>query len=205
MINLKGFSRALLAAARLMPKAWARLATIAVAALLIAAPRPASAATPCGTDIVNVASVTMWSGPIDQIGYELSYNVSATVRVICPITAIVKYAVPKVVAAGGLVTFYICIDNQRMAADGSVWNITVTDRLPYGMALDNASMITYGYGVGALANTDIAWSASLAGPWTLWSVLAPPAGQAAPFYLRWRVPMVGTIKSGCVAYRATVQ
>lgn len=185
MINLKGFSRALFATT-----------------LLIAAPRLASAATPCGTNIVNVASVTMWSGPIDQIGYELSYNVSATVRVICPITAIVKYAVPKVVAAGGLVTFYICIDNQRMAADGSVWNITVTDRLPYGMAFDANSMLAFNYGTGAMVANDLGWSTSLAGPWTL----GQPAGNSvAPLYLRWRVPMIGTIKSGCVAYRATVQ
>jgi uncharacterized repeat protein (TIGR01451 family) len=180
--------------------------SLIIAAALLLAPRAAFAATSCGTLVTNTATITMWSGPIDQIGYTLSYNVTATVKIICPITAVNKYAKPQVVSSGGVVTFYICIDNQRMSADGSVWNVTVTDRLPYGMALDIASMTLDNYGVGALANTDIAWSPNgAANSWTLWSTSAPPAGQAAPFYLRWRIPRIGVLASGCVSYRATVQ
>jgi len=181
------------------------LKTTLISALLLLAlaPRPAQAATSCGTIVTNAAMITMWSGPIDQIGYELSYCVTATVMVICPITAVNKYAKPQIVASGGIVTFYICIDNQRMSADGSVWNVTVTDRLPYGMAFDANSMVAYNYGVGALnPASDISWATSLAGPWTFGN---PAGNTASPLYLRWRIPTIGVLKSGCVAYRATVQ
>jgi len=188
------------------PKALSR--ALLVAALALTAPRPAqAAATACGTIITNTAMITMWSGPIDQIGYEVSYGVTSTVMIICPITAIRKYAVPQEVSSGGAVTFYICVDNQRMSADGSVWNVTITDRLPYGLAMDQVSlaqMNAYNYGVPALAGTDISWASSLAGPWTTWAT-PPGAGQVAPFYIRWRVSSIGTLKSGCVAFHATVQ
>jgi len=186
----------------------ARWTLVAVAAALsFAAPLPALAA-PCGSDILNEASVTLWSGNDTQIGYTLSYNVSSTVRIVCPITAINKYAVPTQVASGGAVTFYICVDNQRMSNDGSVWNMTVTDMLPAGLAMDQTSLVqmnTWTYFAPALAATDISYATNLAGPWTTWAT-PPTAGQAGPnFYIKWRIASVGVLKSACVGFRATVQ
>jgi hypothetical protein len=172
--------------------------TLAFAALLLA-PRAAMAATSCGAVITNTATITMWSGPIDQIGYEVSYNVTATVRVICPVTAVLKYARPAEVAATGVTTFYICIDNQRMSSDGSVWNVTVTDRLSDGMGFVAFNPQSYVIGGGAVLTSS--WAASLAGPWTVGS---PVAGQQDPLFLRWVISYVGTLKSGCVTFSASV-
>ena len=188
-MNIKYFTRM---------KAWARLATVAVVALL-AMPRAAQAATSCGTIITNAATITMWSGPIDQIGYELSYNVTATVKVICPVTAILKYARPNVVATTGTVVFYICVDNQRMTADGSVWNITVTDRLSDGLGFVAFNPDSYVMGGGTVSAG--AYAASLAGPWTAG---APPVGQQDPLFMRWVISYVGTLKSGCVSFSASI-
>jgi uncharacterized repeat protein (TIGR01451 family) len=184
----------------------ARVSVLAAALMLgAAAPQTAhAAAAACGQIILNTATVTLWSGPIDQIGYALTYNASAQVRVICPVVLIDKRADRAVASAGSTVTFSIWIDNQYVTTDGSVWNVTITDRLPYGMALDNPGMNIGNWNVGALANTDVAWATSPAGPWTLWST--PPAlWTVSPLWLRWRVPRLGPSTSGCVTYRATIQ
>jgi len=184
-----------------------RIRVSVVAAMLlfgVSVPAPVQAGAACGSIILNTATVTLWSGPIDQIGFALTYNASAQVTVICPVVLPWKYADRAVASAGSTVTFWVCVNNMYMDVDGSVWNVTMTDRLPYGMGLDVAGMGSANWGVGALVATDMAWSASPAGPWTLWST-PPPAGQAAPLWLRWRVPRVGPLTSGCVSYRATIQ
>ena len=172
---------------------------IIASALASALPRVAQAATSCGAIITNTATITMWSGPIDQIGYEVSYNVTATVKVICPVTAVLKYARPAEVAASGVTTFYICIDNQRMSADGSVWNVTVTDRLSDGMGFVAFNPQSYIIGGGAILTSS--YATSLAGPWT---VGTPAGGTQDPLFLRWVINYVGTLKSGCVTFSASV-
>ncbi len=157
----------------------------------------AVAATACGTIITNVANTWMWSGPIDQIEFPLTYNVTATVKVICPVTALVKYADRSVASAGATVTFYICVDNQRMSVDGSVWNVTMTDRLPDGMGFIDWNTNNYGGTVSWSA-----WSTSLAPGG--WSSAAPAVGTQDPLYMRWQVASIAPMKSACVTYRATV-
>lgn len=180
----------------------ARFLIPAASALLVAAMAPGranAASAACGTIITNAATITFWSGPLDQIGYELSYNVTATVRVICPVTAVVKYAVPRVVAAGGTVTFFVCIDNQRMSPDGSVWNVTVTDKLPDGMGFVAFNPGAYIPAPGVVLSTS--YATSLGGTWTGGS---PAPGTQDPLYLRWVVSQVGTLKSACVTYSAQI-
>ena len=165
--------------------------------------RPVFAAAPCGADILNTASVTMWSGPIDQIGYALSYNVSASVRIVCPVTGLVKYARPSLVSAGGNVTFFVCVDNQRI--DGSVWNVTVTDRMPDGLgfvAFNPESYVGSTVGANLWGGTiTTSWAASLAGPWTAG---APVAGQQDPLFLRWVISAVGPLRTACVTFSAQI-
>jgi uncharacterized repeat protein (TIGR01451 family) len=159
--------------------------------------KAAAAATGCGTLITNVATVTMWSGPMDQIGYALSYNVTATVVVICPVTGLVKYADRGVASAGSTVTFFVCVNNQRLTADGSVWNVTITDRMPPGMSFVDWGTNDYGGTVSLRAYTGVLTPGG-------WTVAAPAAGQGTPLYMRWRVDMVGPMKSACVTYRARI-
>lgn len=174
-------------------------AALAAGAVLLAVgyPSAARAATACGTIITNVANTWMWSGPMDQIEFPLTYNVTATVTVICPVTALVKYADRGMASSGATVTFYICVDNQRMSVDGSVWNVTMTDRLPGGMGFIDWNSNSYG---GTVSWT--AWSTSLAPGG--WSGAAPAVGTQAPVYMRWQVASIAPMKSACVTYRATV-
>ena len=176
-----------------------RIAGIIAAALLGAGytGEAVATATSCGTLITNVATVTMWSGPMDQIGYELSYNVTATVRVVCPVTALVKYADRDVASVGSVVTFFICVVNDRMTVDGSVWNVTLTDRVPANMEVVGWSF----YG-GTMVGAFPYWNTSLAvNGWNSSS----PATQVGPnIYLRWRFSMIGPMKSACATFQARV-
>jgi uncharacterized repeat protein (TIGR01451 family) len=179
-------------------KKLAAILALVMAGAVVAPGTAAAAATGCGTLITNVATVTMWSGPMDQIGYALSYNVTAVVKVVCPVTALLKFADRDTASAGSVVTFYVCVDNQRLSADGSVWNVTVTDRMPPGMSFVDWNANNYG---GA-----VTWNAYngvlTPGGWN--ATAAPVAGQGTPLYMRWQVAMIGPQKSACVTYRARI-
>lgn len=173
-----------------------------VVAALLGLGGVAHGATANGTLITNTATITMWSGPIDQIGYELTYVAEATIRVITPVTSLLKYADRGTASSGATVTFYICINNERMTADGSVWNVVIIDRMPNGMGFISANLDNYGTGIaagspmygGALGTINTTYTAGT----------NPPVGQIAPLYMRWKMDMVGPMKSACVTFRATV-
>jgi len=171
-----------------------------LAALLVAASLSgrAHAGSACGALITNTAMLTMWSGPVDQIGYVLTYAVTAVVRVVCPVVSMTKYANRNVAAVGSTVTFFICVINDR--AD-SIWNVTVTDRMPMSMGFWSWSTGNYNITSGGPYAINQAWAPTLTG---VYSTTAPAGGTIGPLYMRWRIERIGPAKSACVTYQATV-
>ena len=177
-------------------------AVLALALALLAPAGKAGAATACGTIITNVASATMWSGFPDYIGYEVSYNASATIIVLCPpVVALRKYSNTdygnlQTAPAGGTVTFMICVENQTVT---SIWGLVVTDRLPVNMTYDQPQP---GYIVLPGSSTITASHSSVsAGPFTNGT---PTSGQGVPYYLRWTFSFIGPARSACASYSAKI-
>src|SRR6185503_8748754 len=101
------------------PFGLARARRVALAAVvLLGVVETGQAATVCGTLITNVAASNMSSGFPDFVNYEVSYNATCTVMVLCaPVVALRKFANGGYVteaAAGATVTFAICIENQTV-------------------------------------------------------------------------------------------
>jgi len=171
----------------------------------LAAGRAQAAATVCGTIITNVATATMTSGFPDFVLYEVSYNATCTVQVLCPpVVALRKFANAAYLsegAAGGTVTFSICIENQT---NDTVWGITVTDKLP-----DNMTFVDEGFGndfdltTPNLGVPNVVSAATTGGLATA-PAGAPPFGQAPNYYLRWTYTGIGPAKSACAVYRARI-
>lgn len=181
--------------------------TGALAALALALLAPASkadAATACGTIITNVATATMWSGSPDYVAYEVSYNASATIIVLCPpVVALRKFANTdygsfQQAPSGGTVTFMICVENQTVT---SVWGMTITDRLPVNVTVANAFFSQYNMtGVPVPPAPTAAYSADN----LTWTNGSAAAGQGAPFYLRWTIEKIGPLMSACVSWTARI-
>lgn len=181
---------------------WSGAIVALALALLVPAPR-AEAATACGTIITNVATATMWSGFPDYVAYEVSYNATATLIVLCPpVVALRKFANTDYAdfaqaPAGGLVTFMICVENQTVT---SVWGMTITDRLPVNVNVVNALDSEYNLTgapvspapTAAYSSNNTTWANGLAN------------GQGAPYYLRWTLEKIGPLKSACVSYTARI-
>lgn len=172
-------------------------------ALLVPAPK-ADAATACGTIITNVATATMWSGFPDYVAYQVSYNASATIIVLCPpVVALRKYANTdygsfQQAPAGGLVTFMICVENQTVT---SVWGMTITDRLPANTTFEAG---VAGYNIlhpSGAASITASQSSVSGGPFNAGS---PSLGQGSPYYLRWTLQYIGPLRSACVSYSARI-
>ena len=158
----------------------------------------AHAATAEGTLLTNTVTITFWSGPLSgQIPYEVSYNSTATVRIIKPVVYLSKVASSGVVSVGGTVTFAVCADNAR---NDSILNVTMYDVVPNGLMFDHWNVVDTNTSVAPPATTR-SWSVSLAGPWNA----AEPIGQPGPFYIKWVVPRVDILRQACVTYAAVVQ
>jgi uncharacterized repeat protein (TIGR01451 family) len=182
--------------------------TLLVAVLLagLVVPRLAQAAsTVCGTLITNVATATMTSGFPDFVGYEVSYNATCTVLVLCPpVVALKKYANGGMLteaAAGATVTFQICIENQTT---DTIWAISVTDRMPDNMTFVSAGGVpSFDQTAPNLGAPAVVNATTVAGL-TAGTVGAPAFGTASPVYLRWTYPGIGPSKSACVVYQAKI-
>src|SRR5438046_2984693 len=90
----------------------ARAMSLGLALLVaLAAGRASAAATVCGTIITNVAAAAMGSGFPAFVQYEVSYNATCTVMVLCaPVVQLRKFANGGYLtegAAGSAVTFSI--------------------------------------------------------------------------------------------------
>lgn len=178
-----------------------RVAGAVVAAVLALVAGRGLASTACGTLITNVATATMTSGFPDYVAYEISYNASVMVVVLCPpVVKLTKLASTPECAAGCTVTFSVCIENQ--VAD-TVWGVTMTDVLPGNMAyVDNYPPCPdYNTSLTNLGAVVPSSAAAIGGPW---NAGGPGAGQTIPYYLRWVVPGIGPAKSACVMYRARI-
>jgi len=176
-------------------------------ALAVLASGRAQGATVCGTLITNVVTATLSSGFPDYVLYEVSYNATATVRVLCPATLrFEKYVDWPEACAGTTVRFYVCVVNET---NDSVWGATVTDRMPGNMSYvdrDGTWNDAVGdYYIPATPGSPPAYVRAWAG-----SVIPgmtagdPPGGQLVPLYLRWTIDYVGPKRSACVTYRAVV-
>ena len=167
-------------------------------AMALAAGRGA-ASTACGTLITNVATATMTSGFPDYVAYEVSYNASVMVVVLCPpVIKLTKLASTPVCAAGCTVTFSVCIENQ--VAD-TVWNVTMTDVLPGLMSFLQNDVANYNTTTGGPWSMTATNASAVAGPW---NGGGPTVGQTAKWYLRWVVSGIGPTKSACVTYKARI-
>jgi len=162
-----------------------------------------AASTVCGTIITNVATATMTSGFPDFVGYEVSYNASCTVVVLCPpVVALRKYANGGFLtegAAGATVTFQICIENQT---NDTVWGVTVSDQIPNNMAYVDAVGPSFDFTVPNLGAPLFGSASTAAGLATMGG--APTTGQGAPYFLRWTYNGIGPAKSACSVYRAKI-
>ena len=166
----------------------------------------AGAATVCGTLITNAVSADMSSGFPDFVAYVVSYSATATVKVLCPANiAFKKYVDWPEACIGTTVRFYVCVQNTMT---DSVWGITLTDRLPDGMAfVDREAANTWNSGGNyylpnsSLPPFAISWGGSIV---PLMTNGSPAAGQYVPCYLRWTLDYLGPKRSACVTYRAVV-
>lgn len=162
-------------------------------------PAKVEAATACGTIITNAASISLTSGYPDFVAYQMSYSITAVLTVLCPPSVkLVRRVWPEVEAAGGMMTFSVCVVNELLE---TIWGITITDRLPDNVTFGgpgsgdydttNGGQFSLG---GTLTNSN---ATGMAGPW---NTGLPAVGQAAPCYLRWVVGGVGPAKSACLTY-----
>ena len=186
---------------RLMSSAragWARLATVAVAALLISLfmSGRASALTMCGSLLTNSVSVTFGSNPAGSVLFNVSYNSSATVLINCPAIIVNKIATPTLQTAGQTVVFRVWVSNTSPYF--SAFNVAVIDRLPDNM--EWAGVVT------------AYWTNMPAPVWTEGSAAAypgpyggtPASGQDFPYYMRWTLNQLGPLKSGYVEFQARI-
>ncbi len=184
-------------------------------AVILAAPRPATAMTADGALITNSAAATMYwgsggdpwwgaapDGPYASPFFTMSYKATTTVIVSCPLVALQKWATPTSQAAGGTVTFTICVVNNSLAA--SAWNVILTDQLPDNMAyvtgIAGDTWTTGGTLIGTAPN--YAWSTTSAAG--VFFNGQPPSGQTNPYFLRWVINPLGPGRSACMTVRATV-
>jgi len=185
--------------ARLLPAARARLATVAVAALLIALILPgyASALTMCGSLLTNSVTVTFGSNPAGSVMFNVSYNSSATVLINCPTIIVNKIATPTLQTAGQTVVFRVWVANTSPWF--SAFNVAVIDRLPDNMEWAGVASV-YWTNMPAPVWTEGAAAAYL-GPY---GVGAPASGQDFPYYMRWTLDQIGPGKSGYVEFQARI-
>lgn len=184
-------------------------------------PGVARGETVCGTLLTNVVTATMHSGAPDFIVYEVSYNATATVLVLCsPVVRLLKNVVyadgslpdlaccgrergGAMAAVGATVTFQVCIQNEMT---DSAWWVTITDALPANVSYQG---MVSGWGGGAYEVSDgvpgMTYAYNTGGAW---SDFTPPGGPAvgtvSPLNLRWVVQYIGPRRSACVAYAAKV-
>lgn len=154
-----------------------RLRAGAAVALLLAGPGVAGAATVDGAMITNAASVT-YSYPIGT-AYTVSYCATVAALVVNPCTRVAKAVAPTVVQSGGKLTYEIRVES--CSARTSSFDVTATDRLPD----DTAYAGNYEAWAGSLPGAQ--WSVRRSPDGAAWSDGEPPVGQAAPYYLRWRL------------------
>ena len=174
--------------------------------LALAGSRADAGATVCGTIITNVAAAAMGSGFPAFVQYEVSYNATCTVMVLCaPVVQLRKFANGGYLtegAAGATVTFSICVENQT--AD-TVWAVSMTDKLP-----DNMTFVDAGTGGAYDLTAPNLGAAALVSASTVALLTTAPlgstpgAGQGVNYYMRWTYPGIGPQKSACVVYRAKI-
>ncbi len=184
-------------------KAGRRRVSGALAALLMLSSGGAQASTAVGTILTNIVSATMWDGPLSGNNYEVSYNSTAYVTVIPPARfEFMKRVNLTMASSGATVVFSICVSN---GANTSVWNLTLTDRIPNYMAFVSAPT-NWGYpnyNLSTPAPVSVTLSNG-ANPVPGMVAGAPAAGQTGPWYLRWTFGYVGPGKSACVTYAASI-
>ena len=173
--------------------AWTAAAVAGTLSLLVPAGASAGVAD-CGM-LTNFASITLQTivgGP----GSEISYGVTAPVKVATPTLMIAKVSTPTMQGAGGTVTF--CINFQNMSYCASAINVLITDRVPdnmnFTMGAPNYTAWTNGPNNGTEDNE---WLNGAA--WT--------AGEPAivgQYYLRWAFPKLAPRESGVICFRASV-
>ena len=194
--------RLLILAARLIrhvPAAqarWARLATVAVAALLLL-PGRAPALTMCGSMLTNSISVTFGSNPAGSVQFAVSYNTTANVLINCPVISVAKVATPTLQTAGQVVTFRISVSNTSPYF--SAFNVAVIDRLPDNMEWAGVATIYW-------ANMPVApvWTEGSANAYPGPYGATPASGQDFPYYLRWTLDILGPGRSGYLEFQARI-
>jgi len=143
-----------------------------------------------GTLITNCAAGTFQSSAGKL--WLVSYCATAWVYVQNPNMIIWKTVTPTVQAAGGNVTFTICAKNTSAAV--SAFNVTVTDRMPDGMSYQ-----------GGYTEWPAAWVDSYNNTANGSGTNGQPAvGALNPLFLKWTMPALGPMASGCVTYAARV-
>ncbi len=162
---------------------------------------PATTATD-GTLITNVASGSYQSAA--GVQFWISYAVTAWVLVSNPCVAMTKIATPTAQSSGGNVTFQLCVMN--CSASSSSFNVIVTDQLPAWMAMNAGGAVlgspwTYYTTTGSLGWIPTNSSLYSGAPW---NANLPANGQAAPWYLRFSLDILGIGKSACVGFVASV-
>ena len=151
-----------------------------------------------GAMITNYAAATgYWgvAGPAFTSRYTVSYNATAGVLVSCPAIGMTKIVTPTMLAASQTATYTVCIINNSLQA--SAFNLIVNDKMP-----DNMAWVT---GLTNWAPVGSPWTPVYSSNGTTWGVAEPPAGQASPWFLQWRISPLGPNKSACVTFRMTVQ
>lgn len=192
-----------------------RAGRLLLAAALAGATLPgrAVAQTACGSLITNIATATMSSGAPSNVEYSVSYNVTATVLVLCPpVIALRKSSSvngdPLIqCAAGCIVTFQICLENQQFGPNDSVWSVTITDRLPVNMSFVAGPIRDYNTTNPSLGASSPFYAFGATPPGTGWTTGYPTAGQTSSpttTFIRWVVAGIGPTRSACVTYTARI-
>lgn len=176
-------------------------------------PGRAPAQTACGSLITNIATATMWDGAPTFTVYTLSYNVTATVLVLCPpVIALRKSSSvngdPLIQCSSGcVVTFQVCLENQQFGPNDSVWSVTITDRLPQNMAIAGPATFNYNTTNPSLGADSAYHAFGATPPGSGWTAGLPPTGQTSnptTTFVRWVVSGIGPTRSACLTYTARI-
>ena len=176
-----------------------RFALVMLAGGLLSA-ETGPALTVTGTVITNVASVT-GHGPRlfgKCVDYEISYAVTATVLVEDPTQLVLdvhKTVTPSVQGSGGTLSYRVVVHNPSHA---TAYMITITDRLPDGVAYVGSSYMSWN---GGSFGT---WYESHGSTTNPMSGGEPAEGQTAPYYLRWVLTQLGTVRTAWIGFEVRI-
>lgn len=178
---------------------WVRGAAAGAVLAAALAGQTARAMSTDGSLLTNIASVSYSSVAANNIGFYISYLVTAPVLVMVPGLALTKSSSPTITSSGNNVSFTIWV--QSTSTSSSAFGVVITDKLPDNMTWNSTFNSGSNYFNFSLGNPAwfMAWSTNVGVSWTPG---VPTIGQGGPLLLKFTAPVLGPMYSGYISYGA---